>query len=201
MGFHEIRFPTNISYGSLMTIEDNVTVVETLSGQTVTWKNWSQTRLKANVAFGLKTSSELAELIEFFHVRRGPANGFRFKNWADYSATSQLATETSSTKVYQVYKNYTDTGGTYAKLIKKLVSGTVTVTDKAVTVSTSKYTVNHNKGLITLSTVPSSNIRASFQYDVPMRFASNELPQTLDFINLTSIREINLVETKETTST
>jgi len=194
MSFHEVQFPSDISYGSVFTIEDKATVVETGSGRIMTWLHWEHPRLKANIAYGVKTNSELAALRAFHHARRGPANGFRVKNWSDYNGAGQAATMLT-TREYQVCKTYSDAGGSYVKEIKKLVSGTLKVYDNGVLKNTpADYTVDITTGIITFTYDPTTPVTCDFEYDVPMQFIDNELPQSLDSYGLNSVNEINLVE-------
>ncbi|WAC06577.1 MAG: DUF2460 domain-containing protein [Thermodesulfobacteriota bacterium] len=196
MGFHEVQFPTDISYGSVFTVEDQVVVIENGAGNISTWQQWTNPRMKANIAWAVKTNAELAALLAFFHARRGPANGFRVKNWRDYTGTSQTATMIT-TRTYQICKLYSDAGGSYTKEIKKLVSGTLKVYDNGTLKSTpADYTVDITTGIITFTYDPVTPVTCDFEYDIPMRFVDSELPQTLDSYGINSVKEINMVEVR-----
>jgi uncharacterized protein (TIGR02217 family) len=48
------------------------------------------------------------ELTAFFYARRGPAYGFRFKDWNDYLLTQEvIAHGDGATTVFQITKTYT----------------------------------------------------------------------------------------------
>lgn len=90
MAFHEIRFPDDISYGSNGGPEFSTDIIITQGGFEQRNSNWANARAKYNVAHGVKTETQLAELIAFFRARKGRAHGFRFKDWTDYQITGQV---------------------------------------------------------------------------------------------------------------
>jgi len=136
------RFPDDISYGSQggATFETNVVVYG--SGYEQRNPRWPVARHKYDVAHGLESQEQLNTLVQFFHIAQGRAYGFRFKDWADYQASSASNVsgtgQCNSTAVgdgtphYALYKKYgplSGSGGStpYAlRRITKPVSGTIT---------------------------------------------------------------------------
>src|SRR5688500_4642354 len=107
MAFIEIRFPTDISYGSGGGPEYSTDIVITQSGYEQRNANWAQARASYNVAHGVKTQAQLDTLIAFFRARKGRADGFRFKDWTDYQATGQaLGTGDGVQTGFQLVKSY-----------------------------------------------------------------------------------------------
>lgn len=82
MSFTEIRFPENISYGSTGGPEFSTDVVTTHNGCEQRNINWSRARARYNIAYGVRSSEQLTELITFFHARKGKAIGFRFNDFS-----------------------------------------------------------------------------------------------------------------------
>ena len=83
MGFHEVSFPTDISYGSVGGPGFMTNIIELDSGAEQRIARWNQARHKYNVAYGVKSYEQLYNLIDFYIARRGVANGFRFKDFTD----------------------------------------------------------------------------------------------------------------------
>jgi len=79
MAFIEVRFPTDIAYGSVGGPQYFTDIVITQSGYEQRNANWSQARVQYNVAHGVKTQSQLDTLIAFFRARKGRADGFRLR--------------------------------------------------------------------------------------------------------------------------
>ncbi|MBY0355033.1 MAG: DUF2460 domain-containing protein, partial [Rickettsiales bacterium] len=75
MSFVEIQFPADISYGSSGGPTFSTDVIEAFSGFEQRNINWSAARARYNVAHGVKTQSQLDELIAFFRARQGKAIG------------------------------------------------------------------------------------------------------------------------------
>jgi hypothetical protein len=68
------------------------------------------------------------ELIAFFRARKGKAYGFRFKDWTDYKATSQLiGTGDGAIKTFQLVKRYPSGSVVEVRTITKPIAGTVRV--------------------------------------------------------------------------
>lgn len=198
MGFVEVQFPTDISYGSSGGPEYATDVVASVSGYEQRNVNWEQARARYNVAHGVKTKAQLDALIAFFRARKGRAYGFRFKDWTDYQGTTEtLGTGNGVLTQFQLVRNYTSGGSTEARVIKKPVSGTVQIYKNG-TLQSSGVSVDTTTGVVTFTTAPAPGqvITASFQFDVPVRFDTDKLSATLDAYGIHSWLDIPLVEVR-----
>src|SRR4051812_33839942 len=90
--FHEVQFPTGISYGAIGGPGFNTTILPLASGYEKRNQNWERARGEWDVAHGLRTQAELNLLKSFFYARRGRLFGFRFKDWIDYRLPDWLNT-------------------------------------------------------------------------------------------------------------
>lgn len=197
MTFHEIRFPTDISYGSSGGPEFSTDIIITHSGHEQRNINWSEARAKFNVAHGVKTQTQLSELIAFFRARKGKAHGFRFKDWSDYQASGELiGTGNGDLTQFQLKKAYVS-DVSVSRDIKKIVAGTVKIYFGAVE-QLSGWSVNVNSGVVTFTTAPTSGaqIKADFEFDVPVRFDTDRLSARLDDYGVNSWSDIPLVEVR-----
>jgi uncharacterized protein (TIGR02217 family) len=198
MGFVEVQFPTDISYGSSGGPEYATDIVISQSGYEQRNVNWSQARAKYNVAHGVKTQAQLDALVAFFRARKGRAYGFRFKDWTDYSAMAQaIGTGTGTVTQFQLKKFYTSGAVTEPRSIYKPVGGTVQVYKNGV-LQTTGISVNTATGMVTFTAPPANGhaITASFQFDVPVRFDTDRLSATLDAYGINSWLDIPLVEVR-----
>jgi uncharacterized protein (TIGR02217 family) len=197
MAFIEVRFPTDIAYGSEGGPEYSTDVVITQGGYEQRNANWSQARAVYNVAHGIKTQAQLNTLIGFFRARKGKADGFRFKDWTDFQASGQLIGVGNATTVtFQLVKTYTSGSATELRTITKPVGGTLSIYFNGVLQSASGYTLNTANGQVTFNTAPASgvSITADFQFDVPVRFDTDRLCAALDSYGSYSWHAIPLVE-------
>lgn len=184
MAFHEVQFPTDISYQSAGGPEFSTQVVVLGSGHERRNANWSFPRERWDVGYGIDTQAKLQSLLEFFYAREGKLHGFRFKNHDDYEGTDEVCQE-DSTDVYQCYRNYSSGGYTFSRKITKLVlAAGVTVKVNGGTLGVGQYTVNYNTGTITMASgaIVSSGdvVTATFEFDVPVRFDVDYCPVRLE---------------------
>ena len=195
-GFHEVQFPPDISYGASGGPGYSTTVVTTVSGHERRNSNWAAARGKWNVAHGLKKREQVAALIAFFRARRGRAFGFRFKDWTDHQAFAQLlGIGDGSNRTFQLIKSYASGGEIESRLIAKPVPGTVKIYRDGVEAS-SGWSVNTATGLVTFATAPASGVQvtADFEFDVPVRFDSDQMDITIETYQLGSWGQIPVLE-------
>jgi uncharacterized protein (TIGR02217 family) len=192
-GFHEIRFPEDISYGAVFGPEFSTDIVKTGADYEQRNQNWEYPRHKGDVAHGVKNAKQLEKLKAFHMNRCGCAYGFRFKDHSDFKAVNQAIGNGDGTpKTFQLVKIYKDDGG-YSKtrIIKKPVAGTVILYAAGV-YQTTEWTIDTATGIIT--TALSGLITVDFEFDVPVRFDSDYMPVSMDNFNSYSWDNIPIIE-------
>lgn len=164
MSFLEIQFPTDISYGSSFGPGWQTNVIRIRSGHEQRNQRWANPLYRGDVAYGVKTRSQMLDLIAFFQEVRGRAHGFRFKDWQDYAVTDEVLNQDGSPTV-QLIKKYGTGSNDYTRDITKPVSGSVTLTrggpDPGDRSDYSTFTLDTTTGIVTLtadSTADISNI-------------------------------------------
>ena len=192
MSFVEVQFPSDISYGATggpMFLTD---VVATVSGHEQRNSKWSQARARYNVASGVKTETQWQALIAFFRARRGKAVGFRFKDWGDFKAINQPLLSLGGTQ-YQLVKQYVSGAVVSERIITKPVAGTVKLYRNSL-LQASGWSINTTNGIITTSLT--GTLTVDFDFDVPVRFDTDELALSLDSFNAGSWNNIPLIEVR-----
>ena len=194
MGFDEVQFPTDISYGSKGGPGFDTAIVAVDSR----FEQRNSRRAAAlhvyDVGYGVKSWSALATLRAFYYARSGALNGFRYKDWLDFASTANhqtrptapafgdqsIGTGDGSTTMFQLVKRYTNGGRTHVRNITKPVSGTVLIGVNGSNVA-SGWSVNTTTGIVTFSSAPANGdtITAGFEFDVPARFG-DDLDKRLD---------------------
>ena len=165
------RFPSEFLYGSDGGPAYNTTVTIVSSGRESRNQNWLYPlyRYHANL---IETPEDLGTLIDFFHVVKGRADGFRvidrydFKSGAITSAVAfddqVLGDGDGTTTAFQLRKGYTQGATTQYRLITKPVSGTVVAGAGAagseVEYSSSQFSVDTTTGIVTLSADSQSTV-------------------------------------------
>ena len=175
--FHEVQFPPAIAYGATGGPSFNTTVAANLAGFEQRNINWPSARSKWDISTGIKSQSDMQAVIAFFRARYGKAYGFRFKDWADYQGSGELiGTGDGTSTVFQLVRNYVSGSFSYQRKIKKPVNATVKIYLNSV-LQSSGFTIDYTTGLVTFTTAPASGVlvNADFQFDVPVRFDTDDL--------------------------
>ena len=115
-GFHEVRFPIEISASSRGGPERLTDIVVTGSGREQRNARWLHSRRRYEAGYGVKTPQAIALVLAFFEERRGRLYGFRFRDRADCmscapgltpAATDQmLGVGDGATVAFQLAKTY-----------------------------------------------------------------------------------------------
>lgn len=209
MAFHEILFPSDISYGSQGGPKFKTTVFTADSGYEQRNIDWSSTRAEYDVSHGIKSQDQMDELTAFFMARRGRAFGFRFKDWNDYKIKQQvIGIGDDETTEFQVIKTYTDTnpdnGQTYSftRKLTKLAWGTIAGVKMGAAnqVAGSDYVVDYDTGKITFAVPPLNTAPILIglgEYHVPVRFDTDHLDSSHEFWLYQSWSSIPLVEVRD----
>ena len=190
--FSETQLPSDISYGATggpMFLTD---VVATVSGHEQRNSKWSQARARYNVASGVKNETQWQALIAFFRARRGKAVGFRFKDWSDFKAVNQPLLSLGGNQ-YQLVKQYVSGAVVSERIITKPVAGTVKLYRNSL-LQASGWSIDTTTGIITTSLT--GTLTVDFDFDVPVRFDTDELALSLDSFNAGSWNNIPLIEVR-----
>jgi uncharacterized protein (TIGR02217 family) len=204
MSFDDVRFPTAISRGTSGGPTRRTEIVTTASGGEERNSRWAHSRRRYNAGFGVKSLDDIHAVIAFFEERRGRLRGFRWKDHADFkscapqgavSAFDQpIGTGDGATLSFPLVKRYGAGAGAYIRTITKPVSGTVKVAVAGA--ETSGFLVNPATGLVYFSSPPAAGaaLTTGFEFDVPVRFDTDELRINLAQFASGDIPDIPIVE-------
>lgn len=183
MAFHEIRFPANLSFGSVGGPERRTEIVTLANGFEERNTPWAHSRRRYDAGMGLRSLNDLEVLIAFFEARSGQLHGFRWKDWSDYKSCPPsaspspldqvIATGDGMATVFRLQKTYVSGLQSYARPILKPVAGTVAVAvSEDPKISGQEFTVNVETGEVSFQLPPElgTRISAGFEFDVPVRF-------------------------------
>jgi uncharacterized protein (TIGR02217 family) len=209
MPFHEIRFPTGVSLGASGGPERKTEIVALASGHEERNSPWAQSRRRYNAGYGVRSLDDIHDVIAFFEARRGRLHGFRWKDASDWKSCAPLGVPAATdqiigagdgvTAVFELVKTYQSGGESYARAIRKPVSGSVIVAiDGAPQIEGTDFTVDATTGLVTFETgsIPAgeTEVTAGFAFDVPVRFDTDRLDINLAAFHAGEIPDIPIVE-------
>jgi uncharacterized protein (TIGR02217 family) len=194
----QIRFPTDIAYGSTGGAIFSTNVTSNVAGYEKRNQQWQNPRCAYNVAHGIKNKAQLDELIAFFRAHKGRAKPFRFKDFADFQGIGeQIGVGNGTQLTFQLIKTYITGSLSDIRTINKPVDSSVKIYFGS-TLQTTGYSVNYETGIITFTTPPTTGIiiKADFEFDVWVRFDTDQINVRLDDDGVFSWNEIPLVEVK-----
>jgi uncharacterized protein (TIGR02217 family) len=208
-GFHEVRFPLDISLRGRGGPERRTDIVTLGSGRERRNARWARSRRRYEAGYGVKTLAALSSVIAFFEERRGRLYGFRWRDRSDYSSglpgasvspLDQTIGQGDGVKTaFQLVKTYGASFAPYARDIVKPVTGTVRVAVAGVEKTAGgDFDLDATSGVVTfaLASIPPAGaaVTAGYLFDVPVRFDTDYLEIDLAAFEAGEIPKIPLIE-------
>lgn len=209
MGFHEVRFPANLSFGSIGGPERRTDVVTLANGYEERNTPWAHSRRRYDAGVGLRSLDDIEELVAFFEARRGRMHGFRWKDWSDYRSClpsenidyrdQVIGRGDGVTTRFQLLKTYRSGEARYERPISKPVLGTVRVgVADAEQLEGVHYSVDVTLGEIVLAVPPGpeDQVTAGFEFDVPVRFDTDAIQTSVASFQAGDVPNVPIVEVR-----
>lgn len=209
MSFHEVRFPANLSFGSVGGPERMTEIVTLANGFEERNTPWADSRRRYDAGFGMRSLEDVDALIAFFEARRGQLYGFRWKDWSDYRSCGSasdtsfddqvVGTGDGQTTAFQLCKTYTSGGASYEREIRKPVLGTVTCGVAGdVKAEGVDFSVAFESGVLNFAEAPGpgATITAGFEFDVPVRFDTDAIQSSVASFKAGEIPNVPIVEVR-----
>ncbi len=209
MAFHEVRFPANLSFGSVGGPERRTEIVSLTNGHEERRTPWAHSRRRYDAGLGLRSLDDVAALIAFFEARAGQMHGFRWKDWADYKSSApsvapgfqdqQIGRGNGVNRVFSLRKAYASGPGRYWRPISKPVQGTVRAGIAEVELQDgADFTVDTAAGTITFAVAPedSAPVTAGFEFDVPVRFDTDRIAVSVASFQAGDLPQVPVLEVR-----
>lgn len=186
--FHEIRFPANLSFGSVGGPERRTEIVTLTNGYEERNTPWAHSRRRYDAGLGLRALDDVAALLDFYEARSGQVHGFRWKDWSDFKSCppsrqprfdDQIIARGDGVRVtFQLIKAYASGPGRYERPVTKPVANTVRAgVGGSERFPDGDYEVDFETGLITFAEPPEpdAEVTAGYEFDVPVRFDTDRI--------------------------
>lgn len=208
--FHDVRFPVHIAFGAAINPERRTEIVTLGSGFEERNTRWAHSRRQYDAGQGVRTIDDLHEIVAFFEERRGMLYSFRWHDRIDCKSCAPSKTVTAFDQVlgqgdgttadFQLIKVYGEVHAPYTRLIQKPLTGSVKVAvNDEVLEEGVDFSVDLDSGTVSfLNQVPAEaeGITAGFEFDVPVRFATDRLDINLTAFEAGNIPSIPLLEVR-----
>lgn len=209
MGFHEVRFPATLSFGSVGGPERRTDVVTLANGFEERNTPWAHSRRRYDAGVAMRSLDDIEAMIAFFEARSGQMYGFRWKDWSDFKS-SKASVDTLYTDqsigfgdeietTFQLTKAYISGEQTYFRPVKKPVAGTVRIGVAGDELQEDvHYSVDVSSGLITFVHPPNAGmeITAGFELDVPVRFDTDRILTSVASFQAGDVPSVPVVEVR-----
>jgi len=207
--FHEVRFPVAVSFGATGGPARRNEIVLLTSGHERRNARFADSRRTYDAGTGLRSLEDVYEVLAFFEARRGSLHGFRFLDPFDMKSCrpdltpgpgdQPIGTGDGATATFQLRKSYGTGEDAYLRTIAKPVGGSIRVAVNGVEMAEGvAFAVDPATGLVTFldGHVPSAaaEITAGFEFDVPVRFDTDQLNLSLSGFRAGRIPNVPLTE-------
>lgn len=209
MGFHDVRFPANLSFGSIGGPERRTDVVTLANGFEERNSPWAHSRRRYDAGLGMRSLDDIETMISFFEARQGQVYGFRWKDWSDYKTCKPSVAVAYGDQVigygdgitteFQLSKTYISGDVSYRRPIKKPVLGTV----KAGVGGTQLFEavdweIDLTTGIVSFFVAPEENaeVTAGFEFDVPVRFDTDRIASSVASFQAGEVPSVPVVEVR-----
>ena len=209
MGFHEVRFPANLSFGSIGGPERRTDVVTLANGFEERNTAWAHSRRRYDAGIGMRSLDDVELLIAFFEARRGQLYGFRWKDWSDFKSCKPsdevsyrdqvIAVADGVQTVFALQKNYLSGDARYERPVLKPVEGSVRVGIEGDEMQEGvHYEIDAALGLVTFGHPPDQDrqITAGFEFDVPVRFDTDRIQTSVASFQAGDVPNVPVVEVR-----
>lgn len=209
MAFHEVRFPTDVSFGALGGPERRTEIVTLASGYEERNTPWQHSRRRYDAGMGVRSDADLEVLIAFFEARAGQLHSFRWKDWSDFrsatggaaiSAEDQvIATGDGTRKAFQLVKEYRSGVHSYLRPIRKPVHGTVRLAVAGNEMHEGiDWSIDVATGEVSFVVAPEADapVTAGFEFDVPVRFDTDTIQIAMSRFNAGEVPDVPVVEVR-----
>lgn len=204
--FDDVSFPLAIGREAETTSRFSTQIFRSVTGHETRNSLWADASLSFDVGPGVRSDADCAELVRFFRARRGPARGFRLRDPLDHSsaddngppgpADQMLGEGDGVRSEFALVKHYGDQPDAQQRRVTRPVSGSVTVSLDGVAVT--GWTLQPG-GIVRFVESPAIGvmIRAGFLFDVPVRFAGDDLTVSAATFAAGEAVSVPLIEIRE----
>jgi uncharacterized protein (TIGR02217 family) len=201
--FHDVLFPTAISFGASGGPERRNEIVSLTSGREKRNARFSQSRHHYDAGTGVRSLADLHEVLVFFEARRGSLHAFRFRDPFDMKSCKPSGTPSAGDQSiglgdgakarFKLTKAYGEGPDSYRRFISRPVAGTLVVAVDGEEVASG---FDWSSGEVVLDAVPGPGVRvtAGYEFDVPVRFDTERISISLTAFKAGQIPSIPLVE-------
>lgn len=192
--FHDVSFPLPLAFGASGGPVRQTEIITLANGHEQRNTSQANSRRRYDAGVGVKSLEDMQTLIAFFEARRGQLYGFRFRDPMDYQADGEIGLGDGQRTEFQLSKTYADSAGMWQRAIIKPKPGSVNI--KLDAQPTSLFSLDTATGKVTFYAAPANGavITATFEFDVAVRFDTEQLTTSLEGFGAGGAVHVPLIE-------
>ncbi len=190
--FDDVAFPLALGREAEVAPAFSTQVVTASGGAEQRNASWAEARCRYDVGPGVRSEEDIAALLAFFRARMGPARGFRLRDPFDWRGTDEpIGIGDGSTRRFALVRHYDAS----VRRVTRPVAGSVAVK----VAGTARGFASAAGGWVVLDSAPAAGavVTASFDYDVPVRFAEDVLSVSRATFRAGVAASVPLIELRE----
>lgn len=204
--FDDVDFPIALGRGASVTPAFSTAIVTTASGHEQRNADWADAQLRFDAGPGVRSEGDMQALIAFFRARRGAAKGFRFRDPFDQSTNGMTGTpgfadqrigigDGIATR-FPLVKYYGAGEEAQQRRLTRPVAGSVRV---GVDGGQATGWTLETGGIVAFDAPPAAGavVTAGCRFDVPVRFAEDQLEISRATFAAGEAPSVPLVEIRE----
>lgn len=205
--FHDVLFPTNVSFGATGGPERRNEIVLMTSGRERRNLRTAHSRRSYDAGTGVKSIQDVYDILAFFEARRGSFHAFRFRDPFDNKscrpeqtpapADQPLGSGDGARTRFALVKTFGSGAEAYARPIRKPVIASLRVAVAGVEKARpTDFSFDDATGEIVFVVPPTAAaaVTAGYQFDVPVRFDAERMTLSLHSFRAGQIPTIPLIE-------
>ncbi len=205
MTFHDVRLPEDIEQGATGGPRFKTNILMIASGFEQRNIEFEETRGFWDIGYGIQTKTDFNAVMEFFYVRQGRANSFRFKDFSDFEigddatdTPQTIGTGTGSLTTFQISRLYSSGGFTFNRTITKIVATPTPRIFLDAAEQGSGFTIDLLTGIVTFTVAPGAGVlvRIICEFDSVVRFDTDGLDLNLTHFDAGTIPNLPVIEVR-----
>lgn len=206
--FHDVLFPLSIAFGSTVTRERKVEVLQFASGREQRNLRFAHSRRTFDAGNGVRSIADVRAVMDFFEARRGPLVSFRFRDPVDHASAPGASAVTPLDQVigtgngtvnrFKLTKAYGSGVDAYLRPVRRPVAGTLRVAVNGLEAPPADFSFDNVLAEVVFAPgktpVAGAAVTAGFQFHVEVRFASETLSVNVSAFEAGELPSIPLIE-------
>jgi uncharacterized protein (TIGR02217 family) len=206
--FHDVLFPLSIAFGSTVTRERKVEVLQFASGREQRNLRFAHSRRSYDAGNGVRSIADIRAVMDFFEARRGALVSFRFRDPVDNSSAvganavtpldQAIGTGDGTKNRFMLTKAYGVGIDAYKRPVRRPVPGTLRVAVNGSEALPADFSFDSATGEVVFAsgkTPPAgAAVTAGFGFHVEVRFASESLSVNVSAFEAGELPSIPLIE-------